>query len=121
MTNEDALNDDIKQWTKESLAAAKTEINSLGVVHYPNSPNPVPLAKALKSSTKKQYGLINRISYQFPRSGVFVHKGVSKGHPASNPRKAKPWFQAIDNRTDELADIVANGQADLIINNLSIK
>jgi len=121
MQDQQQFNDDITKWTKDGLKAAKTEINSLGIVHLPNSPNPVPLAKAIKSSTKKQLGLINRISYQFPRSGVFVHKGVSRGHPASNPRKAKPWFHAIDKRVDELADIVSNGQANLVVNNLSIR
>ena len=121
MDNAEELNSNITGWTKDSLAAAKKEIKSLGIKHYPNSPNPVPLAQALKSATGKKFGLINRISYKMPRSAVFVHKGVSKGHPASNPRKAKPWFDAIDKRIDALGDIVAEGQGNLIINNLRIK
>jgi hypothetical protein len=121
MIDQDQLNNDITRWSKDSLKAAKAEIGSLGIKHYPNSPNPVPLATALKSQARKQFGMINRISYKFPRSGVFVHKGVSRGHPASNPRKAKPWFGAIDSRIEDLADIVSNGQANIVVNNLSIR
>lgn len=121
MIDQDQLNNDITGWTKDSLKAGKAEIGRLGVKHYPYSRNPQPLATALKSQTRKQFGMINRISYKFPRSGVFVHKGVSRAHPASNPRKAKPWFGAIDSRVEELADIVSNGQANIVVNNLSIR
>jgi hypothetical protein len=57
-----------------------------------------------------------------PRSAIFLHKGVGKGHPISNPRTAKEWFSpVVDKNIEGLADIVANGGGNLIINNLNIK
>lgn len=57
-----------------------------------------------------------------PRSAVFLHKGVSRGHDKNNPRKAKEWFQpVVDKNIDSLADIVSNGQGDLVVNALKIK
>jgi len=118
----DNLNEKIRSWAKDNKAELLREIASLGIKHYAYSRNPQPLAQALKSSVKEKNGLVNRISFKMPRSAVFLHKGVSKSHPKTNPRQAKEWFNPIVNKnTDKLADIVAEGCSSLVVNSLKIK
>src|SRR5665648_1051861 len=38
------------------------------------------LRTSLNSKTKQNYGVIDRVSVQFERHGVFVHKGVGNGY-----------------------------------------
>ena len=57
---------------------------------------------------------------------VFVHKGVGKGTPISRQgqtsRVAKEWFNPVmDKNIEDLADTLAEKQADLIVNNLEIR
>jgi hypothetical protein len=42
------------------------------------------LLKSLKLKTKKDYGEIDRLTYQFARHGVFLHKGVGRGYIMQN-------------------------------------
>jgi hypothetical protein len=116
------LNTNIEGWDKKNLRDLKSELNRLGVRHRRNSPNKVALVRVLKSRLRKRSGLTDRISYVMPRSAVFLHKGVSKGHPITNPRQAKPWYvPVVDGNMDALGDIVSEGGGNLIINNLSIR
>jgi len=86
------------------------------------------LRTSLNSKTKQNYGVIDRVSIQFERHGVFVHKGVGNGYkmqggtmirtakkPIPDPRSrvAVEWFnpildQALPELADKLADIGAN-------------
>jgi len=118
----DALNDKIRAWDKDNKQELVNEMNQLNIKHYPYSRSPQPLQQALKSRVVEKGGLVNKISYKMPRSAVFVHKGVSKSHPKSNPRQAKEWFNPIVNKnTDKLAEIVAEGCSTLVVNSLKIK
>jgi len=118
----DDMNNGIAGWAKGTKSEVINELNALGVKHYKNSPNKVPLRKAIKDSVRKRFDSIDRISYKIPRSAIFLHKGVSRGHGKSNPRKAKEFYNPIvDKRMDELADIVAEGQGNIIVNSLNIK
>ena len=118
----DALNEGIEKWEQKNHIDILAEMDSLGIQHSKNSPNKTALRQALKSKLRQRFGLTNRISFGMPRSAVFLHKGVSRGHGISNPRKAKEWFNpVVDKNLDELADIVADGQGNLVINNLNIR
>lgn len=118
----DNMNQKIKAWNEKDVQDLLKEMDSLGIKHSKNSPNKVPLRKALKSKLSQRAGLTNRISYSMPRSAIFLHKGVSRGHSKGNPRQAKEWFNPVVERNlDELADIVADGQGTLIINAINIK
>ena len=86
------------------------------------------LRASLFSKTKQNYGVIDRVSIQFERHGVFVHKGVGSGYqmkggtmirnakrltPDPGPRVAVEWFNPILDQTppelaDKLADLGAN-------------
>jgi hypothetical protein len=115
------LNSNIVGWDRTNKRDLINELNKLGVKHRRNSPNKIPLQKALKSQLRQRAGLTDRISYKMPRSAIFLHKGVSKGHPITNPRKAKEWYAPVDRNIEHLVDIVAEGGGNLIINNISIK
>lgn len=121
-TDTDSFNDKVTHWATESHTQLKDRLTALGVKRYSYSQNPRPLKQALRKKLRKKYDLINRISYKMPRSAVFLAKGVSKGHPISNPRKAKDWFNTvIDSRINELVEIVADETGNMIINAINIK
>lgn len=117
----DALNENIAAWEHENKAEIIAEMNRLGIHHYKYSPNKSALQNALRSRTYKKDGLTSRIRYSMPRSAVFVHKGVSRKHPISNPRTAKPFFNPIVNKNlEKLAEIVSDGSGTMIVNALKI-
>jgi len=93
------------------------------------------LANAITSQTRKDYGEINMVGFQFPRHGVFVHKGVGRGwkmlsgkvvRTAAGIQKGiripKDWMNVeIDNSIAELADELAGIRADTFINSTRLK
>jgi hypothetical protein len=90
------------------------------------------LVQSIKSNTKKSYGVIEGISFNFERHGVFVHKGVGRGYPISgskvikNPsgktRKPVEWFNPIiDKYYPQLADKIAEVNADAAVNATRMK
>jgi hypothetical protein len=118
----DELNNNIAGWNNDTTSDVRNEIDSLGIKHYPYSRNTKSLKQAFRSSLRKRFDLTDRINYSIPQSGIFVHKGVSRGHGKDNPRKAKEFFNpVIDRNLDKLANIVADGQGTLVINALNIK
>jgi len=88
------------------------------------------LEQHLEAKTRKDFGEINQVSFQFPRHGVFFHKGVGRGWEMINGkviRTAKgiqkgirvpvDWLNCeIDNSIEELADELAGIKADALIN-----
>lgn len=118
----DQFNDDIKAWNNKTYKGIIAEMDALGIEHRSYSRSPKPLQKSLTSKLRKQDGIVNRIGYQFPRHGIFVHKGVSRGHGKANPRQRKEFLMpVVDKNFDELADIYLDGTGDLILNSLAIK
>lgn len=80
------------------------------------------LANSIASKTKKDSGVIDVVTFQFERHGVFVHKGVSRGHPISNPREATEWFNPpLEKYIPELADKIAEINANAIVNATRMK
>ena len=90
------------------------------------------LRTSLNSKTKQNYGVIDKVSIQFERHGVFVHKGVGNGYkmqsgtvirtakkpiPNPRPRVAAEWFNPIlDQSLPELADKLADIGANAVLN-----
>lgn len=80
------------------------------------------LANSIRSKTKKQYGSIEVVTFQFERHGVFVHKGVSRGHPISNPRQKTEWFNPpLERYLPELADKLADINTNIAVNATRMK
>jgi hypothetical protein len=112
-------NSEVREWTSLSLRDLKKELVRLNVKF---SGTQYSMSKLLRTAVRNQNGLASRISFKMPQHSIFLHKGVGRGRPASNPKGAKEWFNPIIERNlPALADRVANGQADFIINNLNIR
>jgi hypothetical protein len=126
--NADIFNAEVKAWKDAVTAQLKKKFAELDIKHVSRSPSAVASRDALKGSTTAKFGLIAAVKYKFPRHMVFVAKGVGKGVSAEmagtgeTSRKPKDWFNSvIDANMPQLADTVANGLGDMIINNLRIK
>lgn len=116
-------NEKIKAWQDKNFVAIKAEIDALGIKHAPHSPSPKALKNSLTKKIRVRNGIIDKISYSMPRSGVFRHKGVGRGR-GINSGKTIPagWFDNPTNRNmEELQQIVAENDCTYVINNLSIK
>lgn len=97
------------------------------------------VASKLKTNTRKNYGVVDRIGAKFPRHGIFVEKGARKGYGGvigsswydkqgtrkkTNPNSfgkmntgnslAKPWLApTLDKYTQIVADRAANHFANI--------
>jgi hypothetical protein len=82
----------------------------------------VVLSRGIFTNFGKVYGEIDRIGYKFPLHGIYMHHGVSRGHPAGSPRKRKDWFnRVLDDDIPKLADVVAKHYADAALNSTRMK
>lgn len=112
----------VEAWKEKARNAVLAAIASEGVVHRKNSPDKIALKNSVKATTKKEADVTSRVTFSFNRSMVFLQKGVSRGHPISNPRKAKDVFNGpVNKHFDELADLAADMMGEMIVNALLIK
>lgn len=90
------------------------------------------LSKSIESKFRKEFSVINNVSFQFERHGVFVHKGVGRGYKSNgkgfvvrtaknparkNERTAVEWFNPIlDKNIPQLADKIAAINTDASVN-----
>ena len=140
-------NQDVKEWTAQVVTLMKQNAGVLGIAHRSNSPSEGASMPKLKSGFKYDTGAIEVISFKFPRSLIYVHKGAGKGRGGTsgstwldrygkqkktNPnsmgkmdtagRKAKPWFEMTLNGkahgVEQLADLVAKNLGSTISNNI---
>ncbi|MCY1720153.1 hypothetical protein OU798_07355 [Prolixibacteraceae bacterium Z1-6] len=80
------------------------------------------LHKSITSRTRKEFGEIYSITFQFERHGVFVHKGVSRGHGVGNERTAFEWFNPVlEKHIPELANRIAEHNANAAVNATRMK
>lgn len=117
----DELNETIKRKVAQSKGRLLARMQQLGMKHGVNKDESERLTKLI-TTTREVDGLISRIRYRFKRSGVFVHKGVGKGRPATNPGTPKEWFNpVIEEFADELAEEVLEGMLEVSYSRLKIK
>jgi hypothetical protein len=147
--NYDKQNDRVTDWAVRSEGDLKGKSNALGITHRTNSPSPGPSVPKIKHRLRQSSGVIDVVSFRFPRSLIWPHKGAGKGMGGSKGsvwydklgmkrttdpnsfgkmgtgnRVAKEWFNSVmeaDTGVDELATIVAEESADSIVNNILIK
>lgn len=128
-------NSDLGRWGRNTRNRALQEVQKITKKYSGHS------RSDLKSSTRKFYGEVNRISFSFPVYMVFVHKGAGRGYGGSktglfssaqggkgvtNPksmgkmgtglRQPKPWFNPIiEQEYDKLAGIVAEYKGNRVL------
>lgn len=100
--------DNINNWIARVISGARSANSAL---------------KSFKGKLKTVYGIPARIRFTFPRHYVFVEKGVGRGRGINSGKtKPKPAINpAIEQHLAELADIAADGCADIAANRLFIK
>lgn len=104
----ETLNAEIKKWIGKVISTARGANTAL---------------KQFKGGIKKKYGAPERVRLSFPRHYVFVEKGVGRGRGiGSGKATPKPAINpALEAHINELADIAAEGMADVAVKNLFIK
>lgn len=120
--NIEEQNDIVRQWIPKvrrklkSNARAFPDGKEQSFVQRPGRTEK-KLHKSITTKTRKEHGEIYSVTFQFERHGVFVHKGVSRGHPAGNERTAFEWFNPVlEQYIPELADNIAKINADAALN-----
>lgn len=147
--NFDKQNERVLNWMLRTENALKGNSNALGISHRANSPSSGSSVARIKAREKRKGDIIEVVSFKFPRTLVWTHKGAGKGRGGllgsvwydnlgikhrTNPdslgkmgtggRVAKPWLNntlEAPTGVDELATIVAEESGDAIVNNLLIK
>lgn len=73
------------------------------------------LYESLKVKYKSGSGVIYFVSFPFARHGIFLVKGVSRGHKMNNPREKKDWITPVlQVQMDVLASIIADNYSDAV-------
>jgi hypothetical protein len=147
--NFDKQNERVLGWMQRTENSLKGNSNALGITHRANSPSNGSSVDKIKAKEKYRGGIIEVVSFKFPRSLIYTHKGAGKGRGGllgstwydalgikhtTNPnsfgkmgtggRVAKEWFNNTIEApagVEELATIVAEESGDAIVNNLLIK
>ena len=90
------INSIIEEETVRCVAALKAEQSRLGIKRESGELSKIKYKLLRKDTT----GVYTRIRFIFPRYGVFIHKGASRGHGGS---KGSQWKNKKDItiRTDE--------------------
>jgi len=145
----DKQNDRVIEWANKTEGNLKGKGNALGIVHRSNSPSPGASLPKVKNRVRYRGEVIEIVSFRFPRTLIWPHKGAGKGMGGTlgsswkdalgithhtNPkslgkmgtgsRVPKPWFNTViesEQGVDELATIVAEESGDAIVNKLLIK
>jgi hypothetical protein len=87
------------------------------------------LDRSITCKIRKDYCVVNRITFSFERHGVFVHKGVGRGYQmqggmvvrtakskTTEIRQSAEWFNPVlDKALPELADKLAEINADAVV------
>ncbi len=122
----DDFAEDVKHWANKTKSDAISKMDELGIQASSKSKSRVPLRRAIKASVRKKDGMPDRISFKLPRYAIMRHKGVGRGTKITDvgttPRTPAPFLNpVIEQNIDELADIVAERQGNLIVNALTIR
>jgi hypothetical protein len=134
------FNYDVKKWSQGTLGMLSVNVRRLTGIQkifffkkmkkYGRATaaaqklRPDSLANSIKLTTRKNgyMGQIDRIGYTFPLHGIWLHHGVSRGHPASKPRRKVDWFNSVlDARISALAELSAKYFAEAAINYNNMK
>lgn len=127
----DNANADATEWAKITRKKLALRIGSLTLKdrraiqksawHKAKNEDYKKLQISLGTNFKRDFGQIYRINFKFRRHGIFMERGVGRHRPVSAPKSAKPWLEPILNPAiDELADIITQRYADIIVGELKI-
>lgn len=125
--DESAYNDQMRAWSAEVQRLAKREASAFTKGKRRASRTYRSGPKAGKTETKLRSNITHRlwsdtgevagIGFQFPRHGIFLEYGVSRGHPVGHLRRSiSDWLSStLDRKEDNLVEIVSQYHADRVI------
>lgn len=140
-TDLEKVNAIITTHTAAAVPALVAEQNKYGITHGPNGFNKI------RTAMRKRDGMINKVTFKFPKTGIYREKGAGRGYggkkgskwidangvtkttnPASlgkagtGKRQAAPWFNpVIEKYADQMANELADQFVEIAFNNLLIK
>jgi len=126
----------VMDWSSMVISKLRANVNRMnngkrtGFVTRRDGSKEYKLSASLKTKRGKINGEISNVSFNFERHGVFVYKGVGRGHGSvnsmvikspsdvsSNTRTPNDWFNpVINDNLPELADKLAESEADAVFN-----
>ena len=131
--NPEAQNQLAQRWTsmvQQHLRGAATLFTKGkdGTVQKPGR-SEKKLDQSITGRIRKDYGVVDRITFSFERHGVFVHKGVGRGYQmqggmvvrtaksrTTEIRQPAEWFNPVlDQALPELAEQLAEINADAVV------
>jgi hypothetical protein len=96
----------------------------LGVKERLRLAQEVSLRATTKEYIRRKNGEIEKVGFAFERHGIFLARGVGKGRPIGTDqakKAAKDWLTPeLDLLLDEIADLIADGYADIVVAELRI-
>jgi hypothetical protein len=109
-----ALNIEGKKTLLKAMKSSEAKANIQKIIKEEGELN-----KNLSVGFKAIDGEIIKVSFRFPKQGLFAAYGTSKGHPSSNPRTKKNWFEnVLKKRVPDLADLATEMRADYEIKSI---
>ena len=84
-TQTEEFNRSVTQWGFRTRSLLKSSITSLSMKGKGD------LVRSLQMKTKKDFGEVDRIIFNFQRHGVFFHKGVGRGYIIISGRVIRGW------------------------------
>jgi hypothetical protein len=84
----------------------------------------ISLRTSLKEYVRRSNGEVVSVGYSFELHGIYLARGVGKGRPKGSSaanKAAKDWLTPeLDLLLDEIADLIADGYADIVVAELRI-
>lgn len=112
----------IRKWVNDTVNEIVNDMYAKGVRHRNNSSSKQAIFLLVKGRLRNKFGMPERISITFPQHLVFVKYGVGKYRPKGSGKEVPKDIvdNVIARRFELLADIVADGMADLAASRLFI-
>lgn len=112
----------VRKWVGKVTHLIVQDLYAKGVRHRSYSSSKQAVFLLVKGSVKSKFGIPERAGIVFPRHLVFVKYGVGKNRAKGSGKETPKDIvdNIIDEQLPELADIVQNEYADLVVRNIFI-
>lgn len=125
-----ALDKDARSWMRVTERALKRQLLRLSLNQRVDLNRKIKarstgeLTESVKTTLKRRYGELERLSFSFVRYGIFYEHGVGKGRPRNSVeamRAARPWLKPIlEPAIEDLANLLEERYADIIAGELRV-